>query len=376
LLSAQALAISAPIHISGTEGEGVYIRPEPNTSRPAVGWMPEGASPDYNCFAWGQSIGGVPIWFNVNHNGVTGFYASYYDDSSYRSNEELTAKYGVPMCGSAPPPVPPPPAPAQPPASAPAPAPAPAPGGPNLTFPVMNAAGGVYWRAAPNWNSAIAKAGNGFYPGTVVRVSCSASGSAVPGSRNTMWVQASWAGGPGRGSGWINEHFVNDGAPINQAAAGVPACGPAAGPPLTVGCYGDYCSGKDPKATGCAADAQTLAFRDLSGARLELRWSAVCKTEWARWIQYPRGLKSDVPTALAAVQDTGYTQKVSFDVNGNTTRPAASEKSNGITTSWTPMIYSPVRKVRAVATVQCGDRGILGAAVDCYLSGKVETAAR
>lgn len=98
-----ALAISAPIHIAGTGGEGVFIRPDPSTANPAVGWMPEGASPDYNCFAWGQNIGGVPIWFNVNYNGKTGYYASYYDDSSYHSNEELTAKYGVPLCGSGPP---------------------------------------------------------------------------------------------------------------------------------------------------------------------------------------------------------------------------------------------------------------------------------
>lgn len=109
-----ALAISAPIHIAGTDGEGVFIRPDPSTANPAVGWMPEGASPDYNCFAWGQNIGGVPIWFNVNYGGKTGYYASYYDDSSYHSNEELTAKYGVPLCGSSP-------------ASSPSPAPSPSP---------------------------------------------------------------------------------------------------------------------------------------------------------------------------------------------------------------------------------------------------------
>lgn len=104
--AATALAISAPIHIHGTGGEGVFIRPTPDTSRPAIGWMPEGASPDFHCFAWGQNIGGVPIWFNVTYNGVTGYYASFYDDSSYHSNEELTAKYGVPLCGSAPAPTP------------------------------------------------------------------------------------------------------------------------------------------------------------------------------------------------------------------------------------------------------------------------------
>ena len=123
--TASAWAISAPIHISGTAGEGVFIRSGPSTSNTRLGWIPEGASPDYNCFVWGQSINGVPIWFNVNYNGVTGYYASFYDDSSYRSNEELTAKYGVPMCG-APPPAPPP-VPAPPPAPAPPAAPAPAP---------------------------------------------------------------------------------------------------------------------------------------------------------------------------------------------------------------------------------------------------------
>jgi hypothetical protein len=117
--AAAALAISAPIHIHGTGGEGVFIRPTPDTSHPAIGWMPEGASPDFHCFAWGQNIGGVPIWFNVTYNGVTGYYASFYDDSSYHSNEELTAKYGVPLCGAAAP-APPPSAPAPPaPGSAP-----------------------------------------------------------------------------------------------------------------------------------------------------------------------------------------------------------------------------------------------------------------
>lgn len=98
-------------------------------------------------------------------------------------------------------------------------------------FPTMNNAGGVYWRAAPDWNTPVAVSGNGHYPGTQISVSCWARGSAVPGSANTMWVRASVVAGPGRGSGWINEHYVNDGAPINQVAPGVPACGgaPAAG---------------------------------------------------------------------------------------------------------------------------------------------------
>src|SRR4051794_10750011 len=79
--TATALGISAPIHISGTGTDGVLIRPAPNTTLSALGWMPEGASPDYHCYAWGERIADVPIWFNVTYNGVTGYYASFFDDS-------------------------------------------------------------------------------------------------------------------------------------------------------------------------------------------------------------------------------------------------------------------------------------------------------
>jgi hypothetical protein len=103
----RAWASSAPIHIANTGGEGVFIRSEPNKASTRLGWMGEGTSPDYHCFVWGENVNSVPIWFNVTHSGITGFYASYFDDSSYHSNEELTAKYGIPLCGAAPPPPPP-----------------------------------------------------------------------------------------------------------------------------------------------------------------------------------------------------------------------------------------------------------------------------
>ena len=66
---------------------------------------------------------------------------------------------------------------------------------------------------------------SGFYPGTIVNVSCYASGTTVPGSSNTMWVLATWAGGPGNGSGWMNEHFVNRSP---WAAPGIPPCSSSA----------------------------------------------------------------------------------------------------------------------------------------------------
>ncbi|SEB45733.1 Protein of unknown function [Amycolatopsis tolypomycina] len=150
------------------------------------------------------------------------------------------------------------------------------------------------------------------------------------------------------------------------AAAGLAGVIPATSAEASVGCYGDYCSGQDPQATGCAADAQTVAFEDLSGARIEVRWSPTCKTNWARWQQYPVGFKSDLALSLVAIQDTGYSQSASGidDVNG--TRAG---------TYWTPMIYSPVHKVKAAANLMCGDATLIGAAFDCATNGKIETRA-
>jgi hypothetical protein len=100
------------------------------------------------------------------------------------------------------------------------------------TFGVMNASGGIYWRSAPDWNTAEAVAGNGFYPNTIISVHCYQTGVGnVPGSTDSMWEQASDVGGSGTGSGWINEHFINDGSAINQPSPGVPPC-TAPPPPL------------------------------------------------------------------------------------------------------------------------------------------------
>lgn len=100
------------------------------------------------------------------------------------------------------------------------------------TFSVMNASGGIYWRSGPDWNTAEAVAGNGFYPDTTIAVHCYQSGAGnVPGSADTMWEQASVVGGSGTGSGWINEHFINDGSAINQPSPGVPPCSAPPPPP-------------------------------------------------------------------------------------------------------------------------------------------------
>ncbi len=186
-----ALAISAPIQISGTDGEGVFIRAEPNTSSTRLGWMPEGASPDYNCFVWGQDINGVPIWFNVNWAGITGYYASYYDNSSYHSNEELTAKYGVPLCGAAPPSEPPPP-----PTSTPEPTPSPS---PSPEEGVSGSSGGP-----PSGPSA--PSGVPFNRGATVAWATHHARDTPPYPASCTWFvsQALWAGGLPKTAAWTS----------------------------------------------------------------------------------------------------------------------------------------------------------------------------
>lgn len=69
------------------------------------------------------------------------------------------------------------------------------------TFGVMNAAGGIYWRSSPDWNTAEAIAGNGFYADTVIAVHCYQSGAPnVPGSTDSMWEQVTNVGGSGPGT--------------------------------------------------------------------------------------------------------------------------------------------------------------------------------
>lgn len=95
---------------------------------------------------------------------------------------------------------------------------------PHRTFGVINAAEGVYWRSEPNWSAAERINGFGVYDSTVIEVHCFQRGTPVQGSNDTMWVQATDVDGPGYGSGWLNEHFINDGQQIGQPAPGIPPC--------------------------------------------------------------------------------------------------------------------------------------------------------
>lgn len=96
--AAVSVLLKTPIHIAGAGAKGVALRAAPDTTQPEIIRIPDGATPDYKCFTYGQVITGHPIWFYVTFQGKTGFYASHYDDAHYSSDADLTARYGVPLC--------------------------------------------------------------------------------------------------------------------------------------------------------------------------------------------------------------------------------------------------------------------------------------
>lgn len=109
-----------------------------------------------------------------------------------------------------------------------------------------------------------------------------------------------------------------------------------AAPAHAVTCYGDYCSGLDPQSSGCAADAYTATSYGNNLFMMEVRYSPTCKTNWTRITMYNSGYKCSPNGTLSSVQDSGYTQSTYID----SVCPGPSF------TRWTPMIYSPVRKVQ------------------------------
>jgi hypothetical protein len=106
-------------------------------------------------------------------------------------------------------------------------------------------------------------------------------------------------------------------------------------PAHAVTCYGDYCSGQDPEASGCAAGSYTATSYNHAEFSLQVRYSPTCKTNWTRIVMYSPGWRCTRNGTIQAVQDTGYTQS----------KYVESVCGAGYT-RWTPMIYSPVRKVQ------------------------------
>lgn len=55
------------------------------------------------------------------------------------------------------------------------------------------------------------------------------------------------------------------------------------------GCTAGGCHGRDPSATGCASGASTAVSFAGASVRVELRWSAGCRANWARATAAPAG---------------------------------------------------------------------------------------
>lgn len=102
-------------------------------------------------------------------------------------------------------------------------------------------------------------------------------------------------------------------------------------------CYGDWCSGQDPQATGCANGAFTTVSASVGVGSLEIRWSPACQTNWARITLYPTGNRCVVESYLDAIQEGGYKQSKTVPTTCHT---------RSYVNYWTPMIYSPVKRVK------------------------------
>jgi len=114
-----------------------------------------------------------------------------------------------------------------------------------------------------------------------------------------------------------------------------------ASPAQAATCYGDYCSNKDPQATGCSVGAWTQTAVDVYAktdfgapnyaGRLELRTSTTCGSiQWARFTPVYGGFNYDIG---AEQPETGY---VTDTQHGNEWQSA-----------WSNQIYSPQKCVRA-----------------------------
>ena len=78
----------------------VTMRGTPHNADAAQGSVPKGKSPAYRCWARGDSVGGLTVWFLATYAGRTGFIPSHYDTSHYAKGSDIPGKYHVPSCGS------------------------------------------------------------------------------------------------------------------------------------------------------------------------------------------------------------------------------------------------------------------------------------
>jgi len=102
-----------------------------------------------------------------------------------------------------------------------------------LVFSIFNAEGGIYYRYGPHWSETTATPGVGVYNGDQVELICGAFGDPVGPFNDTAWSYVNNLSRP-VGKGWVDEHFINDGAPDNAFVSGESLCGPEV-PGVTTG---------------------------------------------------------------------------------------------------------------------------------------------
>ncbi|WP_182546454.1 DUF2690 domain-containing protein [Halosaccharopolyspora lacisalsi] len=103
----------------------------------------------------------------------------------------------------------------------------------------------------------------------------------------------------------------------------------AAQPAQAAGCYDGTCTGKDPEAMGCAADAVTVDRLVNESAIFELRYSAACHANWGRYVN--GGAGSPTQTNLDGVPPEPHYPPYTFDIY---TYWAGGSKQHPF---WTPM---------------------------------------
>lgn len=118
-------------------------------------------------------------------------------------------------------------------------------------------------------------------------------------------------------------------APATPTASQEPAL------PAGVKCFGTGCAGKDPEETGCGGDQATTPTRGvMGGALIEVRYSKVCGTAWARMTGGAQGDRATV-------------------TSGGRTEQATAGRDGSAYTAMVP-VSGPPEKVRACGTTGAG----------------------
>ena len=239
--AAPPVAAAAPVfpvfNTSEQSPDGVWFRNSPHTAdtdRVTGHGVYAGDNVRLDCYAFGDAVGqyGNTLWYwvvNLTRTTVpssgaanTGYLNAHYVNDNAPSRQ---VDAGVPACGATPPPAPP-----VPPASTPNPPASPAnTGGVAVMNTSEQSPDGVWFRNSPHLTDTDGAAGHGVYSGDRVAKQCYAFGDAVGRHGNKLWylvgnlTRPTTASGSAN-SGYLNGHYIDDGADANQVTGGVPPC--------------------------------------------------------------------------------------------------------------------------------------------------------